>query len=103
MSEVFDDAVRLGVIRAGISEAALYEQLAEECVELAQAALKKARKIRDENYTPKNIAEIDFSLEEEYTDVVLVSDALELYSNERIRETKAKRWISRLYKRSDDD
>lgn len=36
-----------------IGTAALLEQLAEESAELAQAALKMARKLRGENPTPK--------------------------------------------------
>lgn len=36
-----------------LGEPALLEQLAEECSELAQAALKLARKERGENPTPK--------------------------------------------------
>lgn len=41
-----------------IGTAALLEQLAEESAELAQAALKMARKIRNENPTPKYPARI---------------------------------------------
>lgn len=37
-----------------IGTAALLEQLAEESAELAQAALKMARKLRNENPTPEN-------------------------------------------------
>lgn len=40
-----------------IGEPAFLEQLAEECSELAQAALKTARKYRGENPTPKTIDE----------------------------------------------
>ena len=36
-----------------IGEAAMLEQLAEECTELAKAALKMARIIRKENPTPE--------------------------------------------------
>ncbi len=35
-----------------IGEPAVYEQLAEECSELAKAALKMARILRNENPTP---------------------------------------------------
>lgn len=45
-----------------IGTAALLEQLAEESAELAQAALKMARKIRNENPTPKSHAEIPHRL-----------------------------------------
>ena len=40
-----------------IGEPAVLEQLAEECSELAQAALKYARKQRGENPTPKSFDE----------------------------------------------
>ena len=43
------------VIRS-LGEPALLEQLAEECSELAQAALKLARLERGENPTPKAIS-----------------------------------------------
>ena len=50
---------------------AFLEQLAEECSELAQAALKAARKYRGENPTPKTIDECYDSLQEEIADVML--------------------------------
>lgn len=40
-----------------LGEPALMEQLAEECSELAQAALKMARKERGENPTPETLGE----------------------------------------------
>lgn len=82
-------------IREIIPEAALYEQLAEECSELAQACLKKARKLRDENYTPKTMEEIDANLEEEYTDVTLAANACNIVVNWHIEHIKACRWIER--------
>lgn len=78
-----------------IPEAALYEQLAEECSELAQACLKKARKIRDENYTPKTMKEIDANLEEEYTDVRLAAETCGLTIDWNLARTKSIRWIER--------
>lgn len=48
-----------------IGEPAFLEQLAEECSELAQAALKTARKYRGENPTPKTIDECYDALQEE--------------------------------------
>ena len=50
---------------------ALLEQTAEECCELAQACLKMARKLRDENPTPKSIEDIRDNLVEEMADVEL--------------------------------
>ena len=54
-----------------IGTAALLEQLAEEWAELAQAALKMARKIRNENPTPKSRADCVANLQEEIADVEL--------------------------------
>lgn len=54
-----------------IGEPAFLEQLAEECSELSQAALKTARKYRGENPTPKTIDECLDSLQEEMADVML--------------------------------
>lgn len=49
---------------------AMYEALAEECVELAQAALKMARALRAENPTPLSTQEAFEMVREEYTDVI---------------------------------
>ena len=78
-----------------ISEPALFEQLAEECSELAQACLKKARKIRGENFTPKTNSEIDQSIIEEYTDVMLVGNVLKLHTDRELYSRKLQRWINR--------
>ncbi len=82
-------------IREIISEPALYEQLAEECSELAQACLKKARKIRGENFTPKTDAEINQDILEEYTDVMLVGNVLKLHTDRELYSQKLQRWINR--------
>lgn len=82
-------------IRELVPEAALYEQLAEECTELAQACLKKARKIRNENYTPKTMNEIDKNIEEEYTDVRLSASTCGLVINLDVEQEKTVRWIKR--------
>ena len=86
---------RLLVIADIIPEAALYEQLAEECSELAQAALKKARKLRNENYTPKTMDEIDADILEEYNDVRLCVMVLNLSENPWAISNKLNRWIRR--------
>lgn len=61
------EAVRLVCQR--LSAAALLEQLAEESAELSQAALKMARKYRNENPSPVPIDMLNDSLQEEYEDV----------------------------------
>ena len=87
--------VYIDKVRKIIPEAARYEQLAEECTELAQACLKKARKLRDENYTPKTMEEIDENLEEEFTDVRLSAYTCGLLVNWKMYYEKAERWIKR--------
>ena len=72
------------------------ELLAEECTELAHAALKKARILRKENYTPDDITEVDKNLAEELSDVLLCSLIVGLEPNEDILEQKSKRWVERI-------
>ena len=89
---------------------ALLEQLAEECCELAQASLKMARKLRDENPTPKSIEDIRDNLIEEIADVDVcldrlgdetdIVDRLELAM---IEIDKKKRWQERLEQHSGID
>lgn len=83
-------------IRTLISDASLYDQLAEEATELAHACLKMARKLRNENPTPMTMADIDSYVIEEYTDVVLCAMILKLYPNNEMISFKQKRWNSRL-------
>ena len=83
-------------VKKCIGEAALYEQMAEECTELAQALLKKARKLRGNNPTPLTMEEIDASIEEEYTDVCICADMLELDVNNNIYDAKVLRWAGRV-------
>ena len=60
------------IIKRDIPKADLYEQLAEEAAELAQAANKMARVLRGTNPTPKSEEDARKDLIEEYTDVVSV-------------------------------
>lgn len=83
-------------IKDHLSEAALYEQLAEECTELSHACLKKARFLRGENPTPLSSSDIDDMLEEEYTDVELVSAIIGLEINDNLYYEKSDRWYFRL-------
>jgi len=79
-----------------IGEAALYEQLAEECVELAHASLKKARILRGENPTPVTSRLADGNIDEEVADVMLVIDILKLNEKPGLRWNKLDRWIYRI-------
>ena len=89
---------------------ALLEQLAEECCELAQASLKMARKLRDENPTPKSIEDIRDNLVEEIADVDVCLDRLEDETDivdrlelATIEIDKKKRWQERLEQHSGID
>lgn len=75
---------------------ATLEQLAEESAELAQAALKYARKLRGENPTPKTLEECNEALIEEYTDVCVCAQALNLSMDMFLAMRKRERWIMRI-------
>lgn len=81
---------------------AALEQLAEECAELGQAALKLARKMRGENPTPKTHDECMRAFNEETADVMVCLDVLVnsgFISNEAIESemiSKKSRWEERL-------
>lgn len=80
-------------IRLQIGEAAALEQLAEECTELAQACLKKARILRKENPTPTTIEEADRAIKEEKQDVL---NCIMVHGTEDINRLKLKRWCRRI-------
>jgi hypothetical protein len=83
-------------IRERVPAAALYEQLAEECVELAHAALKMARHMRNENPTPMTEEQIKHNLIEEASDIHLVSRILDIKPDVQVVDTKLVRWYDRL-------
>ena len=75
----------------------IYEQLAEEAAELAQAANKMARVLRGTNPTPVTECDAEQLLIEEYTDVVLVAkDILGLETSWLTENFKLQRWAKRL-------
>lgn len=88
-------AINVTKCRKLIPQAALYEQLAEECTELAQACLKKARKIRNENFTPVSDEKLNRDIVEEYSDISLVAATLGIKNNPVIMAKKSDRWIKR--------
>ena len=86
------------VIRT-IGEPALLEQLAEECSELAQAALKLARLERGENPTPKTLGECFKDLIAEMADVQLCIWVVEISRGLDLRchcNWKRERWAKRI-------
>lgn len=81
---------------------ATLEQCAEECNELAQVCLKLARKLRNENPTPKSIDDIIINLTEEMADVQVCIDEIlhtEVVTEEKIsdvKKSKQHRWRERI-------
>lgn len=90
-----NNRTNLNYIRKRITRPARYEQLAEECSELAQAALKMARILRGENKTPVSVQEAKQNLVEECSDVMLCLEVLGLYSDSNIVSEKLERWVNR--------
>lgn len=84
------------LIRDRVPLPAVYEQLAEECSELAHAALKAARRMRYENPTPRPIHEILADVNEEATDVHVVASVLGLKADPNLKREKLERWAERL-------
>lgn len=99
-------ATILNIVNKGVVDAvgtpALLDQCAEEASELSQASLKMARKLRNENPTPKSITDIRDDLIEEISDVLLSVDYVMHccnISNEDLAQViteKQVRWIDRL-------
>ena len=82
---------------------AVLEQCAEECAELGAACLKMARKLRNENPTPKSFEEIHLNLIDEVGDVslllaILTHEAELTYDDvtHDIMARKEKRWEDRI-------
>lgn len=81
----------------------VFEQCAEECCELGQVCLKMARKIRNQNPTPKRMNEIEKDFKEEVADVLVCLSVLIKSNNlttfeelENIFDMKIKRWVERV-------
>lgn len=87
-------------ISDSVSEHRLYEQLAEECCELAQAALKMSRYLQNEDSVDMNKKEIHSKLDEEMTDVFVCLDTLHRRPNinMELAAKKANRWKNRIEK-----
>lgn len=87
-------------IKQHIPQDELLAQLAEECAELSQAALKLRRALWCNNPTPVTAEEARANLVEEIADILNVSDLLleiddvdEIYD---IVQRKRERWLKRL-------
>lgn len=87
-------------VRAHLTDSELLCQLAEECAELAQAALKLRRVITGDNPTPVSEREASADYVEEVADVMACLMALKFpvdHGNiHDIQESKFRRWVERL-------
>lgn len=88
-------------IRKRVPDTELLAQLAEECMELGQAALKMRRVLDGTNPTPKTLEACKVNLTEEWADVVVCVDALAADWIDRVEAVeiayrKTKRWLERL-------
>lgn len=84
---------------AMVGYAAAHEALAEECMELAHAALKIARCLRGDNPVGSPILSYYSQMKEEYTDVVSCAIALGLKPNADISAQKWERFEKRMEER----
>lgn len=81
---------------------ALLEQVAEECMELAHACIKAARKIRNESYTLVDHTTLSYNLHEETADVLNSIDVLHYNGTidydivSGIANSKMERWSDRM-------
>lgn len=90
---------RIEDIKEYLNVPELLAQLAEECTELAQAALKYRRVIEGKNPTPTNKENAIAAIEEETADVFLLINMLGV-SDRTVAETiyaKTARWQERLH------
>lgn len=85
-------------IRAKLGDAELLSQIAEECNELAHAALKLRRVLDGKNPTPVTEEEAVNAFSEEYCDLLLCLHVF-MESDEIPEELSAKlaRWVKRLH------
>lgn len=99
-----DEIKIINHIAKEIGVAALYENLAEEAIELAHAALKTARALRNENPTPITTNEANNHVLEELQDVYLL--VLWLYGDFKYdiktMGEKQARAIRRIYEKNMD-
>lgn len=87
----------LEYIRNNLPKRVLLEGLAEECCELAQAALKTIRAIDGTNPTPMNEKECTIKIYEEITDILMVLEALGVIQDGTTEMSpKWKRWANRI-------
>lgn len=90
-------------IVAPLSDEAIIEGVIEECSELISALAKRLRIFRGENPTPKSALQNFEEIREEFNDVKVMLDALDIrldLSDEKMCGAKVERWESRLERRN---
>jgi NTP pyrophosphatase (non-canonical NTP hydrolase) len=91
---------KVAIVHERLDRRTLLEGLAEEAVELSQAALKSIRAEKmNHNVTPLDVVKAEKQLLEEIADVRCYLDVLGLTQNNLINvlaEIKMHRWIERL-------
>lgn len=99
------DFEKLRYVQNNLETPAQYEQLAEECVELAHACLKLARIFRGENPTPADVVDVGEKIYEEVADVLLHMKVIGLEeANLQARQLrKLERWYQRLKEKGEED
>lgn len=84
------------VLNQYIGLPATYEQLAEEAIELAHAALKLARIYRGENPCPSEPNQASLKVVEEFTDLMIIADDLGLKPSGLVKSKKIHRMRERI-------
>lgn len=92
---------RIQFLRENLTDSALYEQLAEESAELAQASLKYLRALGNGNPTPVSSDEALSNLIEEVGDVCLCMTVANLYVHSEQLDKKLDRWYGRVKRFND--
>lgn len=87
-------------VKVNLSEAAVWEQMAEEAAELAAASSKVARILRGENPTPITEAVAKECAAAEYIDILNVAGVLDLKGDSTIQHYKMLRWHDRLQEKA---
>ena len=93
---------RMIYIREHLTREQLASQLEEEAIELAMAAAKVARGIR-EGWSEEVDAGYMEDLIEEYGDVLNILEVMDIRPDEEEREFKMNRWETRLRNRENGD
>lgn len=84
-------------VSSNLTYRAMLEGLAEECCELAQAALKRIRAMNGENPTPVSEKECDEKLHEEAGDVLMLLELLSIIEDGTTAHNhKWERWAKRI-------